>query len=110
MQRWNLNSQTPVTAAQLDAELSRSLTSVTDEWDREFARNLLSGEGPRSRTPLHDRAESAMRAGIAAAVLVAASVDDPGALFLASVQGHVDPNDVDGIEDRFAVYVDRVPR
>lgn len=106
--RWNLNSASSATADGLATELTTALDAVTKEWERDFARNFLAEVEPTSRTPLHVRAERSMRAGIAAAVLVAASVDDPNAVFLASVQGHVDPDDADGIQDRFAVYVDRV--
>lgn len=108
--RWNLNSQKPALSSNLAAELSGALVEVLDEWDRELARNVLAGAEPRSRTPLHERAERSMRAGIAAAVLVAESVGETDVLFMASVQGHADPDDSDGIEDRFAIYVDRVPK
>lgn len=108
--RWNLNSQKPALASNLSAELSGALVDLLEEWERDFARAVLAGSGPRSRTPLHERAERSMRAGIAAAVLVAESVSEPDVHFMASVQGHADPDDSDGIEDRFAIYVDRVPK
>ena len=107
--RWSLNSASPVAAADLVPHLEAEAAHYEKCLLRKFARNLLDNMEPSSRGPVDDEVARQMKGAIRSASVLAESMGPPGTLFLASLSGHVDPADPQGIQERMLVSVEVAP-